>query len=425
MSMHAVAQKNWAGELSRMGAAAKAATARLGAAPAQARTALLKAGAATLRAHKNDILAANARDVQHGQGTLSKAMLDRLTLDEKRLEAIARGLEDVAAQPDPVGRILETWQRPNGLIIQRVSVPLGVIGMIYESRPNVTAEAASIALRGGNAIILRCGSDCFESSAAIAGALRTTLHETGLPADALQLIPTTDRAAVGALLQLKDSIDVIVPRGGAELIRRVEEESRIPLLRQYEGINHVYIDGAADAAMAVKVMHNAKLRRTSICGAAECVLFDKKILHTIAPAVIKDLLDHGCEVRGDDAVLRLDERVKAAMPSDFGHEFLDNIIAAKIVDGVEDAITHINQHHSNHTDAIITQDQNAAEQFCAGVNSAITMVNASTQFADGGEFGFGGELGIATGRLHARGPIGAAQLTTFKYIVRGDGQVRA
>lgn len=407
-----------------LGAAARLAAQALGQMDGAARTRALQNCAQKLRAKKDTILKANAADIAQGRATLSSAMIDRLTLNDARIDAIAKGLEDVARQPDPIGAVQQEWTRPNGLTIQRVSVPLGVIGMIYESRPNVTAEAASIALRGGNAIILRCGSDCFESSKAIAAALQDGLAESGLPAAAIQLVPTTDRAAVGELLQMSDYVDVIVPRGGRELIERVERESKIPLLRQYEGVCHIYIDAAANAEKAVAVVHNAKLRRTSICGAAECVLFDAAIQKTIAPAIVKDLLDAGCEVRGDAAVQAMDARVKKAEASDWGKEFLEPIIAAKIVNGAAGAIEHINTFSSHHTDCIITEDAGRAETFTRAVDSAIVMVNASTQFADGGEFGFGGEVGIATGRLHARGPIGAAQLTSYKYIVLGNGQTR-
>lgn len=418
-------QKNWHAELERIGLAARTAATALAQKTANARTEGLKRCAQKLRMQETAILKANGADVSRATGVLSAAMTDRLRLDGTRLAAIAKGLDDVAAQPDPIGKVLEEWQRPNGLTIKRVSVPLGVIGMIYESRPNVTAEAASIALRGGNAIILRCGSDCFESSRAIAAALREGLKESGLPEDAVQLVPTTDRAAVGALLTLSQHVDVIVPRGGRDLIERVERESRIPLLRQYEGVNHVYIDAAADPAIALKVTHNSKLRRTSICGAAECVLFDRAILGSLATAILRDLLDSGCEVRGDEAVQNLDARIKPAQGADWGKEFLDAIIAARVVDGVEGALQHITRYGSGHTDCIITQNGATAEAFCAGANSAIVTVNASTQFADGGEFGFGGEVGIATGRLHARGPIGAAQLTSYKYLVMGNGQTRS
>lgn len=411
-------------EVRALAVAARAAAHILAAAPPAMRTKSLQAGAAQLRANKDLILKANALDVTKAEGKISPAMIDRLRLTEARIESIAKGLEDVAAQPDPVGKVQEEWTRPNGLRIQRVGIPLGVVGMIYESRPNVTAEASSIALRGGNAIVLRCGSDCLESSKAIATCLQYGLSETGLPRTCVQIIPISDRAAVGALLSMSDMIDIIVPRGGRELIERVERESRIPLLRQYEGICHVYIDAHADIEKAKAIAVNAKMRRVSICGSAECVLLDSKIINTTGVAVIKALLDAGCEVRGDETIQALDTRVKKAESGDWGHEFLEPIIAARIVNGVDGAAEYINAYSSHHTDSIITENDATAKTFCAAVDSAIVMVNASTQFADGGEFGFGGEVGIATGRLHARGPIGAAQLTTYKYIVLGNGQTR-
>lgn len=414
----------WVKELEAIGMAAKAALPALATASADVRTRALTLCAQKLRGNKDTILKANALDVAKGQSTLSKAMIDRLTLTAERIDAIAKGLEDVAKQADPIGHVQEEWTRPNGLTIRRVTVPLGVIGMIYESRPNVTAEAASIALRGGNAIILRCGSDCFESSKAIATAMQDGLAEAGLPKTAIQLVPTTDRNAVGALLSMTRYVDVIVPRGGRELIERVERESKIPLLRQYEGVNHIYIDAKANVEVAKTVIQNSKMRRTSICGAAECLLFEASTVKTIAAAAIKNLLDAGCEVRGDDAIAALDARVKKAEAADWGKEFLEPIIAARAVGNMKDAIEHIATYSSNHTDCIITDDKVAADTFCAQVDSAIVMVNASTQFADGGEFGFGGEVGIATGRFHARGPIGAAQLTSYKYIVLGNGQTR-
>jgi glutamate-5-semialdehyde dehydrogenase len=416
--------KSWDKDIEEMAQRARIATNALGHASAEARTRMLKAAAQKLTDRKDAILTANVRDVTRAQGKLSDAMIDRLTLNPARIERMIAGIQAVAAQPDPVNKVLEEWTRPNGLKISRISVPLGVIGMIYESRPNVTAEAASIALRGGNAIILRSGSDCFESAFAIAEALREALKESRLPQDAVQFIPTTDRDAVGALLRLGNLVDVIVPRGGRELIERVEAESRIPLLRQYEGICHVYIHAAADHKKAIAITHNAKLRRTSICGAAECLLIDRAAMDGAGASVVRDLLNAGCEIRGDEAVQKLDPRVKPAGPDDFGHEFLDTIMAAKVVTGVDEAMAHIRQYGSGHTDSIITEDKEAAHMFCQQLDSAIVMVNASTQFADGGEFGFGGEVGIATGRLHARGPIGAAQLTSYKYIVNGSGQVR-
>lgn len=415
---------NWVKELEAIGLNAKAALPLLANATAAQRTKALQICAQKLRANKDAILKANALDVARGQTTISKAMIDRLTLTPERLEAIAKGLEEVAKQPDPIGKILEEWTRPNGLKIQRISAPLGVIGMIYESRPNVTAEAASIALRGGNAIILRCGSDCFESSLAIANALQEGLSESGLPKTAIQLVPTTDRAAVGALLTMSQHVDVIVPRGGRELIERVERESKIPLLRQYEGVNHIYVDAKADAEKAKTIIQNAKMRRCSICGAVECLLFEASTLKTIATPTIKNLLDLGCEVRGDDVIQSIDARVKKAEQADWGKEYLDHIVAARVVSSIHEAMEHIDTYSSHHTDCIVTEDKAAAETFTRQVDSAIVMVNASTQFADGGEFGFGGELGIATGRLHARGPIGAAQLVSYKYIVLGNGQTR-
>ncbi len=415
---------DWVKELEAIGLNAKAALPLLANATAAQRTKALQICAQKLRSNKDAILKANALDVARGQTTISKAMVDRLTLTPERLEGIAKGLEEVAKQPDPVGKVLEEWARPNGLKIQRVSAPLGVIGMIYESRPNVTAEAASIALRGGNAIILRCGSDCFESSLAIANALQEGLSESGLPKTAIQLVPTTDRAAVGALLTMSQYVDVIVPRGGRELIERVERESKIPLLRQYEGVNHIYVDANADGEKAKAIIQNAKMRRCSICGAVECLLFEASTLKTIATASITALLDAGCEVRGDDAIQSIDARVKKAEQADWGKEYLDHIVAARVVAGMQEAMEHIDTYSSHHTDCIVTEDKAAAESFTRQVDSAIVMVNASTQFADGGEFGFGGELGIATGRLHARGPIGAAQLVSYKYIVLGNGQTR-
>ncbi|MBI3420132.1 MAG: glutamate-5-semialdehyde dehydrogenase [Proteobacteria bacterium] len=416
--------KSWDDELASIAKRARAASQTLGRAGAEARTKGLQTAARKLLEQKDAILSANAKDVSRAQGHLSTAMVDRLTLNPARIEAMAKGLQAVAVQPDPIGKVLEEWTRPNGLKISRVSVPLGVIGMIYESRPNVTAEAASITLRGGNAVILRSGSDCFESAAAIAQVLRDALRESGLPEDAIQFVPTTDRAAVGAMLKLGGLIDVIVPRGGRELIERVEAESRIPLLRQYEGICHLYLHPAADGKKAVALVRNAKLRRTSICGALECLLIDRAVVNTMGAAVIRDLLEAGCELRGDEALWKLDPRVKLARPEDWGREFLDSILAVRVIDGMDEALAHIRQYGSAHTDGIITEDAAAAKRFTEELDSAIVMVNASTQFADGGEFGFGGEVGIATGRMHARGPIGAAQLTSYKYIVTGNGQVR-
>lgn len=410
-------------DILQIGLAARAAAADLARLDGTFRTQGLLAAATAMREQSAAILAANAADLAAGSH-LSPAMQDRLRLDESRVAAIAQSLETIAAQSDPVGTILAAWTRPNGLKIQRVRVPLGVVGIIYESRPNVTAESAAICLRSGNAAILRSGSDCLRSSLAMAAAIRQGLREAGAPENAVQLIPTTDRAAVGAMLAMKDHIDVIVPRGGRELIERVEAESKIPLLRQYEGICHVYLDRVADTEIARKVTLNAKLRRVSICGAAECLLIDRPVLESIGKSVVQALLDQGCAIRGDEDIRRLDPRVTPASAADWGHEFLAPIMAAHVVDGVEEAIAWINRHGSHHTDSIVTQDQATAEKFLAEIDSGIVMHNASTQFADGGEFGFGGEIGIATGKLHARGPIGAEQLTTFKYRVLGNGQIR-
>jgi glutamate-5-semialdehyde dehydrogenase len=351
-------------------------------------------------------------------------MMDRLMLDESRIKAIATGLRAVAAQADPVGRVLAEWDRPNGLHIRRVATPLGVIGVIYESRPNVTADAGALCIRSGNAAILRGGSESRESAAAIHACLAEGLRSAGLPAEAVQLVPTQDRAAVGHMLaDMADTIDVIVPRGGKGLVGRVQAEARVPVFAHLEGICHVYVDGAADEARARAVVLNAKTRRTGICGAAECLLIDRRAL-ALGARVLDDLLGAGVEVRGCAETQALDSRVVAAVPDDFGREFLDMIIAARVVDGVEGAIAHIRAHGSGHTESILTEDDATAARFFAGLDSAILMRNASTQFADGGEFGMGAEIGIATGKLHARGPVGAVQLTTFRYLVEGDGTVR-
>jgi glutamate-5-semialdehyde dehydrogenase len=355
---------------------------------------------------------------------LSGALLDRLILDDSRIDAMAAGLVEIAALPDPIGQELARWRRPNGLDIARVRVPLGVIGIIYESRPNVTADAGALCLKAGNAAILRGGSESFHSSRAIMDCLQQGLRAAGLPPGSLQLVPTTDRAAVGLLLQMTRFIDVIVPRGGRALIERVIAESRIPLFQHLEGVNHTYVDGAADLAMARRIVLNAKLRRPGVCGATETLLVDRKVAATHLAPLVKDLLDAGCEVRGDDATLAVDSRVLPAGEQDWSTEYLDRIIAVKLVDGLEGAIAHIERYGSHHTDAIVTENRAAAEKFLREVDSAIVLHNASTQFADGGEFGFGGEIGIATGRLHARGPVGVEQLTSFNYRIRGNGQTR-
>ena len=382
--------------------------------------------AAAVRAQKARILAANAEDVGEARAAgLTGAAMDRLTLDDARVEAIAQAIEAVHALKDPVGAITESWTRPNGMRIERVRVPLGVIGIIYESRPNVTADAGALCLKSGNAAILRGGSDSSRSSRAIHAALEQGLREAGLPEAAIQLVPTRERAAVGLMLTgLDGAIDVIVPRGGKSLVARVQAEARVPVFAHLEGVCHVYIDKAASLDMAKKIVLNAKMRRTGVCGAAETLLVDRAAAATMLKPLIEMLIDAGCEIRGDKAVQAVDKRVKAASEEDWGTEYLDAIIAAGVVDGVGAAIEHIERYGSHHTDAIITDDAAAADRFLREVDSAIVLHNASTQFADGGEFGFGAEIGIATGRLHARGPVGVDQLTTFKYRIRGSGQIR-
>ncbi len=384
----------------------------------------LREAAAAIRGASGDILGANAEDMRLHGGKLNDSMRERLVLDDERIEAIAKGLEDVAKLPDPVGRVLAQWKRPNGLGISRISTPLGVIGIIYESRPNVTADAGGLCLKSGNAAILRGGSESFHSSRAIANCLQAGLIAAGLPGAAIQLIPTTDRAAVGAMLTLSGLIDIIIPRGGKGLIERVQRESRIPVIAHLEGLCHVYVDGAAKPEMARDIVLNSKMRRTSVCGAAETLLVDKRAAKSHLPAILGALAEAGCELRGDAAVCKLDTRVIPASEKDWDTEHLDAILSVKIVDGVEEAIDHIARHGSHHTDAIVTEDAATAERFLSGLDSAILMWNASTQYADGGEFGMGAEIGISTGKLHARGPVGAEQLTSYKYVVRGTGQVR-
>jgi glutamate-5-semialdehyde dehydrogenase len=408
-----------------LGRRARAAGRDLALAPAEKRDRALTQAAAALRADAAPIKAANARDMEAGRAKgLSAALLDRLMLDDRRIEAMAKGLEDIAALPDPVGKVLAEWTRPNGLRIQRVAVPLGVIGIIYESRPNVTADAAGLCLKSGNAAILRGGSESFHSSAAIMAALGRGIAAAGLPAESVQMVPTTDRAAVGAMLTMTDFIDVIVPRGGKSLVARVREDSRVPLFQHLEGICHTYVDGAADLEMARRVVLNAKMRRTGICGSTETLLVDRAAAATHLPLLVGDLLAAGCEVRGDAATRAVDSRVAAASDEDWRTEYLDAIISVKVVDGVRAAVEHVNAYGSQHTEAIITEDPAAAEIFLNGCDSAIVCWNASTQFADGGEFGMGAEIGISTGRMHARGPVGVEQLCTFKYKVLGTGQVR-
>ena len=409
----------------RIGADARAAARVLANASTEAKNAALTGSADSLRARADAILAANRKDMGAGRRRgLSKALLDRLALDDQRIEAMARGLEDIAGLPDPVGEVMARWKRPNGLDISRVRVPLGVIGMIYESRPNVTADAGGLCLKAGNAVILRGGSESFHSSGAIMDSLSAGLDGAGLPATSIQRVPTRDRAAVGEMLRMTEFIDVIVPRGGKSLIERVSAESKVPLFKHLEGICHTYVDAAADADMARKVVLNAKMRRTGICGTTETLLVDKRIAGTCLPPIIEDLIAAGCEVRGDAATCAVDERVVPATDEDWKTEYLDAIISVAVVDGVDAAVAHIARHGSQHTESIITEDAETAEAFLNRVDSAIVMVNASTQFADGGEFGMGAEIGISTGKLHARGPVGVEQLTSFKYMVRGTGQCR-
>lgn len=386
----------------------------------QKKTALL-AMASAIRAQAADILKANAIDLAAAT-TLSAPMQDRLKLDDKRIEAMAAGIEIIAKLPDPVGKSLARWQRPNGMEIERVSVPLGTIGIIYESRPNVTADAGALCLCAGNACLLRGGSESFHSSTAIHKAMQAGLVEAGLPVDAISMVTTTDRAAVGDMLTASGLLDVIIPRGGKSLVARVQNESRVPVLAHLEGNNHVYVHVSAKADMAESIVINAKLRRTSVCGAAETLLIDKA--SPLLPRLLAALIDRGCEVRGDEAAQATDPRVKPATADDWATEYLDAIIAVKTVGGLDEALAHIARYGSHHTDAIVAEDKNVAARFLREVDSAIALHNASTQFADGGEFGFGAEIGIATGRLHARGPVGTEQLTTYKYIVHGSGQTR-
>ena len=409
-----------------IGDAAKAASRRLAIATPEEKNAALKAAAKALRAAVPKILEANVLDVEAAKSANRLASyVDRLELNEKRIEAIAKGLDEIAELPDPVGTVLAEWTRPNGLKFQRVRVPLGTIGIIYESRPNVTADAGALSLKAGNASILRGGSDSHHSSVAIHACLVDGLRAAGLPEASIQLVPTTDRDAVGMMLRgLDGAIDVIVPRGGKSLVERVQTEARVPVFAHLEGICHTYVDKAANMDIAVPLVVNAKMRRTGVCGATECLLIDKNASADIVTPLVTALLEAGCEVRGDASIQKTDPRVKAAAPEDFGKEFLDAVIAVKLVDGVAGAIEHIARFGSQHTDAIITEDESAVERFLNEVDSAIVLVNASTQFADGGEFGFGGEIGIATGKMHARGPVGVEQLTSFKYKVRGTGQIR-
>lgn len=408
-----------------MGKRARTACSQLAEAKNEQKDMALAQAALCLRERTQQLIEHNEKDLEYGrQKGLDPAMLDRLRLDAKRIEAMAVGLETICTIPDPVNKILEEWDRPNGLTLQRVSVPIGVIGMIYESRPNVTADAAALCIKSGNAVILRAGSECLNSALAIADCLHHGLKLAGLPVDAVQLVPTRDRAAVGEMLTMTDMIDVIIPRGGKSLTKRIQDESRVPTILHLDGNCHTYIHKAADANMARDVLLNAKMRRVGICGATESLLVDAEIAPKILPTLVESLVKSGCEVRGDAASQKIDSRIEKASDEDWYTEYLAAVISIKIVAGVEEAIKHINYYGSHHTDAIITSDTSAARKFMREVDSAIVMHNTSTQFADGGEFGFGAEIGISTGKLHARGPVGAQQLTTYKYVVHGNGQLR-
>lgn len=407
-----------------LGRNAREAARFLATASTEAKNKALKEAARLMRQESDALLEANKKDMDALPSDTSKAMRDRLLLTPERIEAIAKGLEDVAALPDPVGRVLASWERPNGLKISRVATPLGVIGVIYESRPNVTADAGALCFKSGNAVILRGGSDSFHSSAKITEIMHEGLRLAGLPETCIQSVPTADRAAVGEMLKMDEYIDVIVPRGGKSLIQRITEESRIPLFKHLNGICHTYIHSAADLKKAKDIVLNAKMRRTGTCNSTETLLVDEAVLHTVLPEVLDTLIKAGCEIRGDEKVQALDNRVVPAVEEDWNTEYLDSILSVKSVKDIDEAVAHIAAHSSHHTESIITEDKSAAERFLNEVDSAVVMHNASTQFCDGGQFGMGAEIGIATGRLHARGPIGLEQLTIFKYQVRGDGQIR-
>jgi glutamate-5-semialdehyde dehydrogenase len=414
-----------AATLERMGEAARAAAAELALAPTVAKIAALRAAAAAIRARRNAILVANRQDLELCRANqLSAALTDRSLLDDKRIEAIARGLEDVAALPDPIGAVDQDWTRPNGLRIQRVRVPIGVVAIIYEARANVTADAGAICIMSGNAAILRCGQESYESSRILVDALHEGLRSSDLPDAAIQMLPTRDRAAVGELLRLGRHVDLVVPRGGRSLIERVMRDATMPVLAHLDGVCHCYVHEAADAEKARRVVFNAKMRRVAVCGATETLLVDRAVAVTHLPPILHDLFKAGCAIRGDAIVQRMDPRVTPASEEDWRTEYLDEILAVRVVDGLDAAIDHINRYGSHHTDAIITEDSVAAAQFLHRVDSAIVLHNASTQFADGGEFGFGAEIGISTGRLPPRGPVGPEQLTSYKYVVRGNGQIR-
>jgi glutamate-5-semialdehyde dehydrogenase len=408
-----------------IGRAARAAARLLAFASTAQKNRALRATAAALRSARSTILAANEGDVREAGSEMSGALLDRLHLDDSRVEAMARGLDSIAEARDPIGVLLAEWPRPNGMLIQRVCVPLGVIGIIYESRPNVTADAGALCLKSGNAVILRGGSESARSSAAIHACLQEGLRAAGLPTTCIQLVPTTDRAAVGHMLaDMADNIDVIVPRGGKSLISRVQKDARVPVIGHLEGVCHVYVDRGANLEMAKRIAVNAKMRRTGVCGSAETLLIDRDCAPTHLAPLVRTLLDAGCEVRGDDVTARVDPRVKPASEQDWYSEYLDAIIAVRVVDDISAAIAHIAQYGSQHTECIVTDDSAAAERFLNEVDSAIVLHNASTQFADGAEFGMGAEIGISTDKIHARGPVGVEQLTSYKYVVRGSGQIR-
>ena len=415
-----------AAAMAEIGRGARAAARVLALAATEQKDRALQQMAAAIRAQAARILAANAEDIAEARaGGATEAFLDRLALDQARVEAMATGLEVVRGLKDPVGTVMASWTRPNGMTIERVRVPLGVVGIIYESRPNVTADAGALCLKSGNAAILRGGSDSLRSSRAIHAAMQQGLRHAGLPEAAIQLVPTRDRAAVGLMLAgLDGNIDVIVPRGGKALVARVQSEARLPVFAHLEGVCHVYVDKAASLDMAKNIVLNAKMRRTGVCGAAETLLVDRAVAATHLKPLVEMLIEAGCEIRGDKPTQAVDKRVKPATDDDWPAEYLDAILAVKLVDGVDEAIAHIERYGSHHTDAIVTDDRAAAEKFLSQVDSAIVLHNASTQFADGGEFGFGAEIGIATGRLHARGPVGVEQLTIFKYRIRGSGQIR-
>ena len=409
-----------------LGRAAREAAKVLALAPTSQKNEALMAMAAKIRRSAADILSENARDLENAKAKDMKAsFVDRLTLNEARLDAMAKGLDEIAALPDPVGEVMAQWTRPNGLDFSRVRVPIGVIGIIFESRPNVTADAGGLCLKSGNAAILRGGSDSFHSSGAIIACLQRGLDIAGLPRTAIQMVPNADRDCVGLMLEgLGGTLDLIVPRGGKSLVARVQQDARIPVFSHLEGICHVYVDKAADTEMAKAVCLNAKMRRTGVCGSAETILVDRAGAERNLKPIIATLIDAGCEVRGDEATCKADHRVKPATEEDWSTEYLDAIVSMKLVDGVGEAMAHVARYGSQHTDSIVTEDAATAERFLNEVDSAIVLHNASTQFADGGEFGFGAEIGIATGKLHARGPVGVEQLTTFKYQVRGKGQTR-